>query len=128
MSRFMLALKTIISGYQDISTYIFDEIDVGISGATAETVAKKFADISRNVQIIAISHLPQVCAMSDCALKISKSETDGKTFTTVKALDAVKKIEEIIRLIGGSKTDEISIRHAENMIALATEYKDNLKK
>lgn len=123
MSRFMLALKTIISGYQDISTYIFDEIDVGISGATAETVAKKFADISRNVQIIAISHLPQVCAMSDCALKISKSETDGKTFTVVKKLNRDEKIAEITRIMSGEKISEIAVKHAQETVNSCDEYK-----
>lgn len=123
MSRFMLALKTIISGYQDISTYIFDEIDVGISGATAETVAKKFADISRKVQIIAISHLPQVCAMSDCALKISKSEVDGKTFTVVKKLNREEKIDEITRIMSGEKISETAIKHATETVNACDEYK-----
>lgn len=126
MSRFMLALKTQTGS--PCGTYVFDEIDAGISGVTASVVAKNFAQIAMRKQIIAVSHLPQISSMSDKSFFIEKIETDGKTFTTVKALDAAKKVEEIIRLIGGSKTDEISIRHAENMIALATEYKDNLKK
>ena len=126
MSRFMLALKTIISGYQDISTYIFDEIDVGISGATAETVAKKFADISRNVQILAISHLPQVCAMSDCALKISKSEAEGKTFTVVKKLNREEKIKEITRIMSGEKISETAVKHAEETVAACDEYKAHI--
>ena len=73
MSRFMLALKAIICEYQEISTYIFDEIDVGISGKTAETVAEKFTDIAKSVQVIAISHLPQICAFSDVSFAIKKN-------------------------------------------------------
>ena len=123
MSRFMLALKTIISEYQDISTYVFDEIDVGISGATAETVAKKFADISKSIQVIAISHLPQVSAMSDCALKISKVERDEKTFTIVEKLDKKEKIAEIARIMGGENASSIVMKHAEEMVAASDEYK-----
>lgn len=126
MSRFMLALKTQTGS--PCGTYVFDEIDAGISGVTASVVAKNFAQISMKKQIIAVSHLPQISSMSDKSFFIEKIETAGKTYTTVKALDAAQKVEEIIRLIGGSKTDEISIRHAENMISLATEYKEKLKK
>ena len=126
MSRFMLALKTIVSGYQDISTYVFDEIDVGISGATAEVVAKKFADIAKKVQVIAISHLPQVCAMSDTALKISKIETKEKTYTVVKKLNREEKIEEITRIISGEHVSETAKLHARETIDLCDEYKASI--
>ena len=126
MSRFMLALKTQTGS--PCGTYVFDEIDAGISGVTAAVVAKNFAQIAMKKQVIAVSHLPQISAMSDSSFFIEKIETEGKTFTTVKSLDAEEKVDEIVRLIGGSKNDEISVRHAKNMIALAADYKDKLKK
>lgn len=123
MSRFMLALKTIISEYQDISTYVFDEIDVGISGATAEVVAKKFADIAKSTQIIAVSHLPIVCAMSDVNIKISKIEDNGKTVTQIKNLSKSEKVSEIMRIMSGENASEIARKHAEETVASCEAYK-----
>lgn len=100
MSRFMLAIKTQLKGLNGISTYIFDEIDAGISGFTAKTVAEKFIDISKDTQIIAVSHLPQVCAASDSQFLIYKTEENSKTVTKVKPLDENEKVEELVRLTG----------------------------
>lgn len=100
MSRFMLAVKTRLKDINGISTYIFDEIDAGISGFTATTVAEKFIKISKSTQILAVSHLPQVCAASDAQFLIYKVEEGGKTLTKVKRLDENSKIEEIVRLTG----------------------------
>lgn len=124
MSRFMLALKAIISEYQDISTYIFDEIDVGISGKTAQTVAEKFADISKNVQVIAISHLPQICAFSDVSFAIRKYTDSEKTHTQIEKLSEKDKISEIVRIIGGDSTSQAAISHAQEMISTANKYKN----
>lgn len=124
MSRFMLALKT--QAVTECATYIFDEIDAGISGNTALTVAENFAEISKSKQILSISHLPQISAMSDSSFLIQKFEKDGKTYTDVKALDNEKRIDEIIRLIGGSVTDETARKHALNMILAAENFKNNL--
>ena len=125
MSRFMLALKTQLSA--GLGTYIFDEIDAGISGATALTVAKQFAQIANKRQIIAISHLPQIASMSDRSLLIHKFEEDNKTFTAVKTLSENEKVQEITRLLGGDLTDEVAVKHAENMILDANKYKNSLK-
>ena len=100
MSRFMLAVKTQLKDINGISTYIFDEIDAGISGFTATTVAEKFVKISKSTQILAVSHLPQVCAASDAQFLIYKVEEGGKTLTKVKRLDENSKIDEIVRLTG----------------------------
>ncbi|MDD6902314.1 MAG: DNA repair protein RecN, partial [Eubacteriales bacterium] len=126
MSRFMLALKVITSGYHDISTYVFDEIDVGISGATAEVVAKKFADISRKTQVLAISHLPVVCAMSDVPIKISKIEENGKTVTVVKNLSKSEKIYEIMRIMSGENASDIAYKHAEETVNSCDAYKSRI--
>ena len=123
MSRLMLALKTVISSYHEISTYIFDEIDAGISGKTAETVAEKFADISKGVQIIAISHLPQIVSFSDYSYKIAKYTENGKTYTGITKLDDGEKVEEVVRLIGGDLTSKSAVEHATELIEKANEYK-----
>lgn len=117
MSRFMLAVKTQLKDLNGISTYIFDEIDAGISGYTAATVAKKFISISENTQILAVSHLPQVCAASDAQYLIYKVEDGGKTVTKVKKLDTRQKIDEIVRLTGGSSGSEAARINANELIA-----------
>lgn len=116
MSRFMLAVKTQLKGLNGISTYIFDEIDAGISGVTAKTVAEKFVDISKDTQIIAVSHLPQVCAAASSQYLISKSEKEGdKTVTTIKKLNRAERIDEIIRLTGSISTAAAKT-HAEELL------------
>lgn len=115
MSRFMLAIKTQLKNLNGISTYIFDEIDAGISGFTAGTVAAKFRDISKTTQILAVSHLPQVCAASDAQLLIYKVEESGKTVTKVKRLTESQKIDEIMRLTGSVNSDAAR-QHAEELI------------
>lgn len=115
MSRFMLALKTRLKNLNGISTYIFDEIDSGISGYTASTVVEKFIDISKNTQIIAVSHLPQICAASDEQFLIYKIDENGKTYTKVKRLDDSQKLDEIVRLTG-SVSSETAKRHAEELL------------
>ena len=115
MSRFMLAVKTRLKSVNGISTYIFDEIDAGISGFTAKTVAEKFITISKSTQILAVSHLPQVCAASDAQFLIYKTEEQGKTLTRVKRLDYESKIYEIARLTGSVRS-ETAIKHAVELI------------
>ena len=115
MSRFMLAVKTQLKDVNGISTYIFDEIDAGISGYTARAVAEKFIKISKNTQILAVSHLPQVCAASSAQFLIYKEEANGKTFTKIKRLDEESKIDEIIRLTG-SVNSEAARKHAIELI------------
>ena len=124
MSRFMLALKTQLS--VDSSTYIFDEIDAGISGVTASIVAKHFAQIANGKQIIAISHLPQIVSMADNSLFIKKREEDDRAYTEVLKLSKEQKISEIIRLIGGDVNDETAIAHARKMISDADNYKSTI--
>lgn len=115
MSRFMLAVKTQLKDINGISTYIFDEIDAGISGFTATTVAEKFVKISKSTQILAVSHLPQVCAASDAQFLIYKKEEGGKTLTKVKRLDEDSKIDEIVRLTG-SVQSAAARQHATELI------------
>ena len=99
-----------------ISTYIFDEIDAGISGRTAESVAQKFTAIARNTQIIAVSHLPQICAAGQKNFLISKAESNGSTVTSVREISGEEKIDEILRLTGGGNSTAAR-QHAAELIA-----------
>lgn len=123
MSRFMLAVKTQLSDVNEISTYIFDEIDAGISGKTAKVVGEKLARISKTTQIIAVSHLAQIAAMSDNEYLIEKIEEAGKTITRVHELNKELQIKEIVRLLGGNDSDEYAVKHAEELLKQAKEYK-----
>lgn len=124
MSRFMLAVKTQLSGLNEICTYIFDEIDAGISGKTAKVVGEKLARIANSTQIIAVSHLAQIAAMSDDEFLIDKREVNGKTLTNVYPLDEDGKVREIARLLGGDMGDEYAVGHAKELIKQAKEYKN----
>ena len=126
MSRFMLAIKTQLSNVNEISTYIFDEIDAGISGQTAKVVGEKLAKIAKNTQILAVSHLAQIAVMSDNEYLIEKQENNGKTLTKVYALDEEQKLYEVVRLLGGNQQDEYARKHAEELIKQAESYKKAL--
>ena len=126
MSRFMLAIKTQLSSINEISTYIFDEIDAGISGKTAKVVGEKLAKIAKNTQIIAVSHLAQIAVMSDVEYLIEKREEAGKTLTNVCELDSEQKTREIVRLLGGGEQDEFALKHAEELLKQAQSYKESL--
>ena len=122
LSRIMLSIKTILSENYGTNTLIFDEIDAGISGITASKVAKKLDKISKNHQVILITHLPQIAAMADNHFVIEKSVKGDKTITTIKELDENGMVEEIGRLI--STDGELT----KNLIANARELKENAKK
>ncbi|MDO4545304.1 MAG: DNA repair protein RecN [Bacillota bacterium] len=117
MSRIMLAFKKIIGDYDEIPTMIFDEIDSGISGIAASIVGRKLMEIAGNHQIICITHLPQIAAFGTHNYKIEKSSDDAKTYTTVSALSAHEKVEEIARLLGGANITDTTIKSAEELIA-----------
>ena len=124
MSRLMLAIKTRMSDVNEIDTYIFDEIDAGISGNTAKVVAEKFATIAKQKQIIAVSHLAQISAMADDNFVISKSETkDGKTRTVVRKISEDDKVYELIRLIGGERQSDAAKSVAQELINSCNEFK-----
>ena len=124
MSRFLLAVKNVTARIENISTMIFDEIDVGLSGNIAQMVSKKLANISRQYQCIVITHLPQVASMGDSNYLIEKSVREDKTYTSVVLADYQLKIKEVERLMGGENIGEYSKKHAEEMIAWAENYKN----
>lgn len=126
MSRFMLAIKNITAKIENINTMIFDEIDSGISGKMGRKVAEKLAVISREHQVICVSHLPQIAAMADSNYLISKSEKNGKTHTFVHLLDQKEKIKEIARLSGGDVESEKTLLHSTEIVENCINFKNTL--
>jgi len=126
MSRFMLSVKSQLSGVNGISTYIFDEIDTGVSGKTARVMAEKIARIAKSTQVIAVSHLPQLVSMGDTQIFIEKKEEAGKTYTKVKLLEGEERIKEIARLLGGEEGSKYALEHAREMYESSNSYKKSL--
>lgn len=127
MSRVMLALKTVLSDNDGIETFIFDEIDTGVSGRTAQKVAEKMAAIGSEHQILCITHLSQIASMGDSHFKIEKNVRDGRTVTEVKELERSESIDEIARLIGGVTITHSTMEAAEEMKKLAESRKRELR-
>lgn len=127
LSRFMLAVKNILSDVDNIGTMIFDEIDTGISGGVAHVVAEKFANISKTHQVIAISHLPQIVAMADKNFLIQKQVFENKTITDVLNLDYESTLKEIGRLSGGLENSDKTINLAKELKQKAEQYKEMIK-
>lgn len=123
MSRFMLALKNITAALDNIDCMVFDEIDSGISGHIAQIVSEKLCNISRDRQVIAVTHLPQLAAMADNHYLIEKSSTDNKTVTEIIQLDEAKSVAEVARLIGGRDYSGYALPHAREMKAYSDKYK-----
>lgn len=116
MSRIMLAFKSIISNYDEIETLIFDEIDTGVSGFTANIVGNKIKELSTKRQVIAISHLPQIVALGDSHFKIYKEEIGDKTVSNIIKLENDERVDEIARLIGGQVITDNTIKAAKEML------------
>ncbi|PKR86021.1 DNA repair protein RecN [Heyndrickxia camelliae] len=119
LSRIMLALKTIFSKHQGITSIIFDEVDTGVSGRVAQAIAEKIQQISVDSQVFCISHLPQVAAMADTHLFIKKETAGGRTRTSVQQLSPEEKITEIGRMISGVEITDVTKEHAKELIELA---------
>ncbi len=116
LSRIMLAIKTIIGDLDGIATMIFDEIDTGISGATAGIVGKKLKDISEGRQVLCITHLPQIACLGDHHYKIKKSSDDTSTYTDMQELDTDERIEELARLLSGTQITESARIQAKTLL------------
>lgn len=117
LSRIMLALKSIFVESRGQTAILFDEVDSGVSGQAAQKMAKKMRDIAKYIQVICISHLPQVASMSDHHLLISKMSKNDRTTTQVKELKKEDKIDEIARMISGASVTELTRENAREMIA-----------
>lgn len=124
LSRIMLALKSVIATKDSIDSLIFDEIDTGISGRTAQKVAEKLTMIASTRQIICITHLPQIAAMADVHFLIEKNVIDGMTETSIKMLDEDSQIIELGRMLGGVDVTDAVLTNAREMKELANKTKN----
>lgn len=127
LSRIMLALKSVMADTDEIPTMIFDEVDTGISGRTAQMVAEKMALLSAKRQIIAITHLAQIAAMADNHYLIEKKADQNHTATDIRRLDEAEEVSELARILGGVAVTENVINSAREMKKLATDTKIGLK-
>ncbi|MFQ3906040.1 DNA repair protein RecN [Staphylococcus sp. Mo2-7] len=116
LSRIMLALKTIFVKTRGQTAILFDEVDSGVSGQAAQKMAQKMKDLAQHIQVICISHLPQVATMSDQHLFISKASKDNRTTTHVKELTGEERIDEVARMISGASVTELTRQNAKEMI------------
>lgn len=123
LSRIMLAIKTVMADRDEIETLIFDEIDVGISGRTAQKVSEKMAVIGKNHQVICITHLAQIAAMADQHYMIEKVVSDQTTKTVIRRLDEKESVDELSRILGGAKITDAVADNAREMKQLAKEIK-----
>ena len=125
LSRIMLALKNVLAENDDIMTLIFDEVDTGVSGRAAGKVAQKMSRLSRNCQVLCVTHLPQIAAMSDCHYAVQKGEKDGRTYTSVTELDREGRRAELARLTGGEHLSSAILEGAEELLREAEAYKES---
>ncbi|SDQ48572.1 DNA repair protein RecN [Carnobacterium viridans] len=127
LSRMMLAMKTIFSKSQGITSIIFDEVDTGVSGRVAQAIANKIYMVAVHSQVLCITHLPQVAAMADNHLYISKSVENDRTKTHVNSLVSLEKIEEIARMLAGTEITKLTLEHAKELTVLAETEKQRQK-
>ncbi|WP_296116220.1 DNA repair protein RecN [uncultured Eubacterium sp.] len=119
LSRIMLALKTVLAEHDEIETLIFDEIDSGISGRTAQMVAEKIKMTGKNHQIICITHLPQIAAMADHHFLIEKTSSADSTISNIRSLNREESIHELARMLGGVKITDTVLQNAKEMKEMA---------
>ena len=119
LSRIMLAIKNVLAETDGVDTMIFDEIDTGVSGRAAQKIAMKLRSASKGRQVICVTHLAQIAAQGDVHLYISKSVSDGKTYTNIKSLIEEERVAEIARIMGGMEITKLQFESAREMLANA---------
>ena len=124
LSRIMLVIKKLFSRHQGVTSVIFDEVDTGVSGRVAQAMAEKIYQISIQSQVLCITHLPQVAAMSDTHKLIQKMENDKRTTTTVHELTVKEKVEELSRMMTGIKITDTAKEHGKKLLDLANQFKN----
>ena len=127
LSRIMLAIKNALDENDYISTLIFDEIDTGVSGRAAQKIAEKLYKLSVKKQVLCVTHLAQISAMSDVHFKIEKSAMNGRTYTEVTKLDEIGRAQELARITGGTSISETTLKNAEEMLQFARDHKKECK-
>ena len=128
LSRIMLAIKTVLADTDDIPTLIFDEIDTGISGRTAQKVSERLSYIAKRHQVLCITHLPQIAAMADTHFEIKKDVEEGRTTTRICRLKESEQVEELSRILSGAEVTDKVRESAREMKRLANEWKETAKK
>jgi DNA repair protein RecN (Recombination protein N) len=121
LSRVMLALKSIGREQEPLKTLIFDEIDAGIGGKTAEFIAQKLKNLARRHQVVCITHLPQIASQAKHHFRIDKKVEKNRTYTTVQKLGFEERVEEIARLISGSRLTPAALQNAREMLTHSLE-------
>ncbi len=116
LARIMLAMKNVLAEKDSVSTLIFDEVDTGVSGRAAQKVAEKLLSVASSKQVLCVTHLPQIAALADTHLLISKAEHNGRTYTSVTPLDTDGRKAELARIIGGTNITETTLKSAEEML------------
>ena len=116
MSRIMLGVKSILSNYSNLPTKIFDEIDTGVSGEVSNRIASVMSSMSDNMQVIAITHLPQIAAKGDHHFKVYKSEMNNQTVTNIKILTEMERVEEVAEMLSGKEIADSAIMHAKQLL------------
>ncbi|NVY96959.1 DNA repair protein RecN [Lactobacillus sp. DCY120] len=119
LARIMLALKTVLAQYQPVGTLIFDEIDTGVSGRVAQAIGEKMAQIAQQIQVLCITHLPQVAAVSDKQYLVAKQVQNQSTRTTIQILKPRQRVEVIAEMLEGTKVTAITKQHAHELLKLA---------
>ena len=119
LSRIMLALKNVLTAGEDVGMLIFDEIDTGVSGHAAQQIGRKLSAIAKKKQTLCVTHLPQIAAMGDHHLRISKSVRDGRSYTDVSPMDRAHRVDEIARLLSGEAISDAARRNAEELLDAA---------
>ena len=117
LARIMLAIKNVMASQDVVGTLIFDEVDSGVSGRAAQKVAEKLRRVSRGRQVLCVTHLPQMAALADHHLLISKTVRSERTYTEVQSLDRAGRIQELARMISGAEITENTLRSAEDMLS-----------
>lgn len=128
LSRIMLALKTIFSESQGVTSIIFDEVDTGVSGRVAQAIAEKISGIARASQVLCITHLPQVAAMADHHYFIAKKIVGERTETSLTRLGDKARVDEIARMSAGTQVTKLALEHASELLGLADEAKTKRNK
>lgn len=116
LARIMLSMKNVLAEKDQVTTLIFDEVDTGVSGRAAQRIAEKLKSLAQFKQVLCVTHLPQLAALADTHMRISKAERNGRTYTTVTPLDKQGRMEELARIIGGTNITETTLRSAEEML------------
>lgn len=123
LARIMLAMKNVFAAQESIMTMVFDEVDTGVSGRAAQRVAEKLARVSREKQVLCVTHLPQLAAMADTHFSVEKAEEGGRTLTRVRVLSREGRARELARLTGGESVSETMLRGAEELLDAAEDFK-----